>query len=71
MLCDLTTCSLSQPRSAEGDCNKALSKEPGNVKALYRRGLARKVGQYSLLSLIHVHVACTKSKNVVHVTVFD
>ena len=34
---------ITQPRSAEEDCNVALTYEPSNVKALYRRALARKV----------------------------
>ena len=33
-----------QPRKAEEDTTKALDLEPQNVKALYRRALARKVG---------------------------
>ena len=32
-----------QPASAERDCNKGLELEPNNIKALYRRALARKV----------------------------
>ena len=35
-----------QPRSAEEDCNVALTLEPQNVKALYRRALARKVSAH-------------------------
>lgn len=31
-----------QPSLAEQDCSTALLLEPANIKALYRRGLARK-----------------------------
>ena len=39
-----------QAALAEGDCNKALELEPHNIKALYRRALARKV---RLLHMLH------------------
>ncbi len=34
---------LFQPKSAVEDCSKALELDSTNVKALYRRGLAKKV----------------------------
>ena len=34
-----------QPTAAVEDCSRALELEPGNIKALYRRGVARKVSQ--------------------------
>ena len=36
-------CSIPQPGAAEKDCSHALELDPDNIKALYRRGVARKV----------------------------
>ena len=43
---ECTNCNNFLPKApeAEEDCTMALSLEPGNVKAFFRRGLARKVG---------------------------
>jgi len=41
--CINSTDFLPKAREAEEDCSMALHLEPKNVKALYRRGLARKV----------------------------
>ena len=35
--------SIPQPGAAEKDCSHALELDPDNIKALYRRGVARKV----------------------------
>ena len=39
----LSSILIPQPEGAEGDCSRALELEPDNIKALYRRGVARKV----------------------------
>jgi len=36
---------------AENDCQRALELEPGNVKAMYRRAVARKVSPPDLCTL--------------------
>jgi len=36
---------LDKPKKAESDCSKALNLQPNNIKALFRRAMARKAGE--------------------------